>query len=96
MTPQTRTSLKELQNLDEEITALRSETQSFEPLLEEVDEPVLRLEQGVQALEKRLHRDQARGEQNRADDRREEGPGGQAARTHGGGPERAGRGGCAC
>ena len=54
MTPQTRTSLKELQNLDQEIAALRSATQSFAPLMEEVDEPVLRLEQEVQALEKRL------------------------------------------
>jgi len=54
MTPQTRTSLKELQNLDQEIAAVRSATQSFDPLLEEVDAPVLRLEQEVQALEKRL------------------------------------------
>ncbi len=54
MTPQTRTSLKELQNLDQEIAAVRSVTQSFDPLLEEVDAPVLRLEQEVQALEKRL------------------------------------------
>ena len=54
MTPQTRTSLKELQQLDQEIAAVRSATQGFEPLLEEVDEPVLRLEQEVQALEKRL------------------------------------------
>ena len=54
MTPQTRTSLKELQNLDQEIAALQAETQSFEPLLEEVDAPVLRLEQEVKALEKRL------------------------------------------
>ena len=54
MTPQTRTSLKELQNLDQEIVAARSATQSFDPLLEEVDAPVLRLEQEVQALEKRL------------------------------------------
>ena len=54
MTPQTRTSLKELQNLDQEIAAVRSAIQSFDPLLEEVDAPVLRLEQEVQALEKRL------------------------------------------
>ena len=54
MTPQTRTSLKELQQLDQEIAAVRSATQSFEPLLEEVDAPVLRLEQEVEALEKRL------------------------------------------
>ena len=54
MTPQTRTSLKELQQLDQEIATVRSATQSFEPLLEEVDAPVLRLEQEVQALEKRL------------------------------------------
>ena len=54
MTPQTRTSLKELQNLDQEIAAVRSVTQSFDPLLDEVDAPVLRLEQEVQALEKRL------------------------------------------
>ena len=54
MTPQTRTSLKELQNLDQEIAAVRSVTQSFDPLLEEVDAPVLRLDQEVQALEKRL------------------------------------------
>ena len=54
MTPQTRTSLKELQQLDQEIAAVRSATQKFEPLLEEVDAPVLRLEQEVQALEKRV------------------------------------------
>ena len=54
MTTQTRTSLKELQNLDQEIAVVRAATQSFEPLLKEVDEPVLRLEQEVQALEKRL------------------------------------------
>ena len=54
MTLQTRTSLKELQNLDQEIAVVRAATQSFEPLLEEVDEPVLRLEEEVQALEKRL------------------------------------------
>ena len=54
MTPQTRTYLKELQNLDQEIAVVRAARQSFEPLLEEVDEPVLRLEQDVQALEKRL------------------------------------------
>ena len=40
MTPQTRTSLKELQHLDQEIAAIRSSAQSFEPLLEEVDAPV--------------------------------------------------------
>ena len=33
---------------------MRSATESFEPLLEEVDAPVLRLQQEVQALEKRL------------------------------------------
>ena len=63
MTPQTRTSLKELQQLDQEIAAVRSATQSFEPLLEEVDAPVLRLEQEVQALEKRLQ--EIRLEENR-------------------------------
>jgi len=46
--------LKELQQLDQEIAAVRAATQNFEPLLGEVDEPVLRLEQEVQALEKRL------------------------------------------
>ena len=54
MTAQTRTSLKELQQFDQEIATLRSSMQSFEPLLEEVAAPVLRLEQEVQALEKRL------------------------------------------
>ena len=54
MTPQTRTSLKELQTLDQEIVAVRTATESFESLLEEVDAPVLRLEQEVQALDKRL------------------------------------------
>jgi predicted nucleic acid-binding Zn-ribbon protein len=54
MTPQTRTSLKELQQLDQEIAAVRSASEGFEPLLEEVDAPVLRLEQEVEALEKRL------------------------------------------
>jgi len=54
MTPQTRTSLKDLQHLDQEIAAVRSAIENFDPLLEEVDAPVLRLEQEVQALEKRL------------------------------------------
>ena len=54
MTPQTRTSLKELQQLDQQIAAVRSASEGFEPLLEEVDAPVLRLEQEVDALEKRL------------------------------------------
>ena len=54
MTPQTRTSLKELQNLDQEIVAVRLAAQGFDPLLEEVDGPVLRLEQEVQALDRRL------------------------------------------
>ena len=54
MTSQTRTSLKELQQLDQEIAAVRSARESFEPLLEEIDAPVLRLEQDVQGLEKRL------------------------------------------
>ena len=54
MTPQTRTSLKELQNLDRAIAAIRSSAQSFDLLLEEVNAPVARLEQEVEALEKRL------------------------------------------
>ena len=54
MTPQTRTSLKELQTLDQEIAAVLTATESFDSLLEEVDAPMLRLEQEVQALEKRL------------------------------------------
>jgi predicted nucleic acid-binding Zn-ribbon protein len=54
MTPQTRTPLKELQQLDQKIAAVRSASEGFEPLLEEVDAPVLRLEQEVEALEKRL------------------------------------------
>jgi predicted nucleic acid-binding Zn-ribbon protein len=54
MTPQTRTSLKELQNLDQAIAAIRSSAQSFDLLLEEVNVPVARLEQEVEALEKRL------------------------------------------
>ncbi len=54
MTPQTRTSLKELQNLDQAIAANRSAAQSFDLLLEEVNAPVVRLAQEVEALEKRL------------------------------------------
>ena len=54
MTPQTRTSLKELQNLDQAIAAIQSAAQSFDLLLEEVNAPVARLEQEVEALEKRL------------------------------------------
>ena len=54
MTPQTRTPLKELQQLDQKIAAVRSASEGFGPLLEEVDAPVLRLEQEVEALEKRL------------------------------------------
>ena len=63
MTPQARTSLKELQELDQEIAAIRSSAESFEPLLEEVDAPVLRLEQEVKALEKRVQ--EIRLEENR-------------------------------
>jgi len=54
MTPQTRTSLLELQQLDQQITAVRLTSEGFELLLGEVDAPVLRLEQEVEALEKRL------------------------------------------
>jgi len=54
MTPQTRTSLKELQNLDQAIAAIRSSAQSFDLLLEEVNAPVARLEQEIEALGKRL------------------------------------------
>jgi len=54
MTPQTRTSLKELQNLDQAIAAIRSSAQSFDLLLEEVNAPVARREQEGEALEKRL------------------------------------------
>jgi predicted nucleic acid-binding Zn-ribbon protein len=54
MTSQTRTSLKELQNLDQKIAAVRSASQSLGPLLEEVDAPVLLLEKEVEALETRL------------------------------------------
>ena len=40
--------------MDQKIAAVRSASEGFEPLLEEVDAPVLRLEQEVEALEKRL------------------------------------------
>jgi len=54
MTPQTRTPLKELQQLDQKIAASRLASEGFQLLLEEVDAPVLRLEQEVEVLEKRL------------------------------------------
>ena len=54
MTPQTRTSLKELQQLDQDIAQVRSAVQELELLLEEVDAPVLRSEQDVKGLQKRL------------------------------------------
>ena len=54
MTSQTRASLKELQELDQEIVQVRSTIQNFEVLLEEVDGPVLRSEQDVKGLQKRL------------------------------------------
>jgi len=63
MTLHTRLSLKELQQLDQEIAAVRSAAEDFEPLLEEIDAPVLRLEQDVKGLEKRLT--QIRVEENR-------------------------------
>ena len=44
---------------------MRSATQSFEPLLEEVDAPLLRLEQEVQSLERRLK--EIRLEENRVE-----------------------------
>jgi predicted nucleic acid-binding Zn-ribbon protein len=63
MTSHTRISLKELQQLDQEIAAVRSAAEDFEPLLEEIDGPVLRLEQDVKGLDKRLT--QIRVEENR-------------------------------
>ena len=84
MTPQTRTSLKELQQLDQEIATVRSASHGFEPLLEEVDAPVLRLEQEVEALDKRLK--EIKLEENRIEltieERRVRSA--QASRTHGG------------
>ena len=54
MTPQTRASLKELQQLDQDLAQVRSAVQDFQGLLEEVDAPVLRSEQEVKGLQTRL------------------------------------------
>ncbi|RMH11663.1 MAG: hypothetical protein D6701_14710, partial [Gemmatimonadetes bacterium] len=51
---QTRASLRELQKLDQEIARLEAEIESFEPRIEQVEEPAARLGAEVEALRKRL------------------------------------------
>ena len=54
MTPQTHSSLKELQELDQEIASIESVVGTFDAKLEEVGEPVHRLEKELKALQARL------------------------------------------
>jgi predicted nucleic acid-binding Zn-ribbon protein len=54
MTEQTRSALRELQRLDLEIEEARARVASFEPLLEEVEEPALALEGEVGTTRQRL------------------------------------------
>lgn len=53
MTEQQRTALKELQKLDTRILETKERIQSFDPLFEEVEEPVLVLESELGTLRKR-------------------------------------------
>lgn len=54
MSSQTRTSLKELQRLDQKIDAARKKVAEFDPLLEEVEEPTLALEAEVDTTRERV------------------------------------------
>lgn len=53
MTEQQRTALKDLQKLDTRILEIKERIQSFDPLFEEVEEPVLVLESELGTLRKR-------------------------------------------
>lgn len=72
MTPQFRTSLKELQKLDRRIAEARKKVSSFDPVLAEIDEPALALETDVEATRGRLKemRLEARRLESSADERR--------------------------
>lgn len=54
MTTQTYSTLRDLQALDERMDSIRSRIAEFQPLLEEVEEPALRLESQVEGTEERL------------------------------------------
>jgi hypothetical protein len=54
MIEQTRSALKELQRIDEEIEEARERVAAFEPLLEEVEEPAVALESEVGTTRGRL------------------------------------------
>ena len=54
MTPQTHSTLKELQQMDQEIASIESIVGTFDEKLEEVGEPIVRLEKEVTALKARL------------------------------------------
>lgn len=54
MTQQRRTALKELQKLDVRIEAARQEIRNFDPLFEEIEEPVLVLEGELNTSRNRL------------------------------------------
>ena len=63
MTPQTHSSLKELQELDQEIASIESVVGTFDAKLEEVGEPVHRLEKELKGLQARLQEVTLEGEQ---------------------------------
>ncbi|MDH5590546.1 MAG: hypothetical protein OEZ37_10905, partial [Gemmatimonadota bacterium] len=54
MSQQTRTALRELQDLDTRILETQKEIQSFDPLFEEIEEPALALESEVNTTRTRL------------------------------------------
>ena len=54
MTPQTHSSLKELQQLDQEIASIEAVVGTFDAKLDEVGEPIEHLEKEVKALQGRL------------------------------------------
>lgn len=72
MTEETSRSLRELQEIDHQIERLKSKITEYEPLLAEVEEPALALEQEVQTLQGRLKemKVEERRLEHSADDRR--------------------------
>lgn len=72
MTEETKGSLKELQELDLQVEQLKERIAEFDPLLAEVDEPALALEQEVTTLKGRLQemKVEERRLEHSADDRR--------------------------
>jgi predicted nucleic acid-binding Zn-ribbon protein len=72
MTEETNGSLKNLQDMDLQIEKMRARVAEFDPLLEEVEQPALALEQEVTTLKSRLQemKVEERRLEHSADDRR--------------------------